>query len=365
MERSRPLNAVRRYYPGFLGALFLILLRIAIGWHFLTEGLNKYETTAHGDSPFSAEGYLRNSTGPFAPYFRGMLPDPNGLALLDPERLKARWAETATGISRHYGFDEDQKAQVGKLLSESELWADYWFHSYENREQRDKYYHDLAAVMAIERNPNALSFERERAEESRQALNIDRRTLTEPLLERSEDLKAAIVGLATPEQKEAARARYEFRAFRSILPDSMAASYDVWLDQKAEYQPPATLLDTVNMMTTYGLILIGACLILGFLTPFAALCATAFLAMIYLSMPPLSGLPPNPRLEGHYWIVNKNLIELIACLVIATTPTGHWLGLDALFFGARRRRRLARLEAQTDDATRTDERTPVHAANQS
>ena len=66
--------------------------------------------------------------------------------------------------------------------------------------------------------------------------------------------------------------------------------------------------------------------------------------MIYLSMPPWPGLPPNPRAEGHYWIVSKNLVELIACLVIATTASGHWFGLDALFFGARRRRRWARYE---------------------
>ncbi len=58
-------------------------------------------------------------------------------------------------------------------------------------------------------------------------------------------------------------------------------------------------------------------------------------------MPPWPGLPPNPKAEGHYLIVSKNLVELLACLVIATTPSGHWVGFDALFFGARRRRRLA------------------------
>ena len=63
--------------------------------------------------------------------------------------------------------------------------------------------------------------------------------------------------------------------------------------------------------------------------------------MIYLSMPPLPGLPPNPKAEGNYLIVSKNLVELLACLVIATTPNGHWIGFDALLFGARRRRRLA------------------------
>jgi hypothetical protein len=75
--------------------------------------------------------------------------------------------------------------------------------------------------------------------------------------------------------------------------------------------------------------------------------------MIYLSMPPWPGLPLNPRAEGHYFIVSKNLVELIACLVIAATPNGHWIGLDALLFGARRRQRLAH-------APREEAAPPVH-----
>jgi uncharacterized membrane protein YphA (DoxX/SURF4 family) len=104
-------------------------------------------------------------------------------------------------------------------------------------------------------------------------------------------------------------------------------------------------------LTIISLIAIGFCLIAGFLTPVAALSAAGFLAMIYLSMPPWPGSPPNPKAEGHYMIVSKNLVELLACLVIATTPSGHWIGVDALFFGARRRRRLARLEAAAEART--------------
>ena len=37
--------------------------------------------------------------------------------------------------------------------------------------------------------------------------------------------------------------------------------------------------------------------------------------------------------EGHYLYVNKNLIEMLACLALASTPNGLWLGLDALLFG--------------------------------
>src|SRR5438128_609312 len=91
-RRSTPLAASRPYYPGFLAATFLILLRVAIGWHFHTEGLEKVEGWRKG-KPFSAEGFLRASTGPLAPYFRGLIPDVNGLAKLDPDRLKAAWTE--------------------------------------------------------------------------------------------------------------------------------------------------------------------------------------------------------------------------------------------------------------------------------
>jgi hypothetical protein len=34
--------------------------------------------------------------------------------------------------------------------------------------------------------------------------------------------------------------------------------------------------------------------------------------------------------EGHYYFVNKNLIEMLALLVLATTRSGCWLGLDGL-----------------------------------
>ena len=36
-------SVMSRYYPGFLAAFFIVLLRIAIGWHFLYEGCEKVE----------------------------------------------------------------------------------------------------------------------------------------------------------------------------------------------------------------------------------------------------------------------------------------------------------------------------------
>jgi len=50
---------------------------------------------------------------------------------------------------------------------------------------------------------------------------------------------------------------------------------------------------------------------------------------VYLTIPPWPGVP-QPAGPEHSLIVNKNLIELIACLALAGLPSGRWIGLDAL-----------------------------------
>jgi uncharacterized membrane protein YphA (DoxX/SURF4 family) len=284
-----------------------------------------------------------------------MLPDANGLELLDQERLKKSWADMVDGIGRHYEFDEDQKAKSKAFLDDAYVWADYWFHNPENVQSRDKYLNDLREAMLVERDPDSMSYERERAWEARQVLNGERKTLTAPIIAQGDDLKEAVLGLVTADQKQARASWLDMAWLKSSLPPKAAGRYEGWLARRAEYQPPTTFLDVANVLTMYGLIAMGACLILGFLTPLSALAAAGFLAMIYLSMPPWPGLPESPKVEGHYWIVSKNLIELIACLLIAATPSAHWVGLDALFFGGRRRRRLARREGLLEgDEDRSD-----------
>jgi len=38
--------------------------------------------------------------------------------------------------------------------------------------------------------------------------------------------------------------------------------------------------------------------------------------------------PPDPAIVGHALLVNKDFIEMVALLVIATTAAGRWGGLD-------------------------------------
>jgi uncharacterized membrane protein YphA (DoxX/SURF4 family) len=272
-----------------------------------------------------------------------MLPDVNSLALLDSGKLETRWKDSVSDIGDYYGFTADQRDQAQKILEGSLQWADYWFDDPANVEKIKKYYHDLGKVMATERDPNALSFERERAWESRRSVDADRRSLIAPLVGQENSMRDAVAKLATADQAKAADGT---RAMVRSLLDRTQGIPAASTPLPPPVTPPTrwTSLDVMNAMTMYGLIVIGTCLILGLFTPMAALSAAAFLAMIYFSMPPWPGLPPNPKAEGHYLIVSKNLVELIACLVIATTPTAHWIGVDALLFGARRRRRLAEPE---------------------
>ena len=61
--------------------------------------------------------------------------------------------------------------------------------------------------------------------------------------------------------------------------------------------------------------------------------AAGFLLMTYFIAPPWPWLPTPPNVEGNYLFVNKNVVEMFALLALATTASGRWFGVDALFTG--------------------------------
>ena len=106
------------------------------------------------------------------------------------------------------------------------------------------------------------------------------------------------------------------------------------------------LLDNANLITMYGLAIVGVLLMLGLFTRLAAIGGIAFILLFYLCNPPFVGYFHSIPTEGTYLIVNKNLVELCALVVILLTGSGRFAGLDgivhALFVRLRRRRpRLA------------------------
>ena len=319
-----------------------MLLRTAIGWHFLYEGTQKILSTPEGkasvlarifpvpDGPaFSSEPYLRASSGPLAPYFRGLIPDAESRDKLDPAKIKANLAAVVARVADHYNFDKDQRDKADAALKDRTAVVDAWFESLENREQIRKYFDELGEVEAIERNPDALAYERELAIKDRKTVEADRKTLVKEVEPWTSTLRDSLIALARPDQTREA----------------------------GEYQAPWTQMDWLDRSTMWGLSAVGFCLLLGLFTPAAALGGATYLLSFYLSMPPWPGLPEGIT-EGHYRYVNKNLIELIALLALAATPNGLWVGLDAFLFGwigradARREaERVAQLEREAAAAS--------------
>ncbi|MCP4505564.1 MAG: hypothetical protein GY826_04125, partial [Fuerstiella sp.] len=119
------------------------------------------------------------------------------------------------------------------------------------------------------------------------------------------------------------------KAMEAELKD--AASKLLTVDQRSRgpVGEPMTVLKFADTMTIIGLTALGAMLITGMFTRFAAAAAAFMLFNFYMAMPPFPGVPELPGPE-HSFIVNKNLIEVFALLAIAALPTGMWFGLDGV-----------------------------------
>ncbi len=92
------------------------------------------------------------------------------------------------------------------------------------------------------------------------------------------------------------------------------------------------VLELVNFLNVWGLMLVGLGLILGLFEKWATIGGMLMLFFFYLSHPPFIGVEYLMPSEGNYLIVNKNLIELAALSVLMLFPTGRLIGLDRLIF---------------------------------
>lgn len=127
------------------------------------------------------------------------------------------------------------------------------------------------------------------------------------------------------------------------LPADVAKGY-------APEERTTSWLQRADRITMWVIAVSGACLLLGLFTRLACLAAAGFLIMTYLAHPAFPWLPASPMNEGNYVFVNKNVIEALALLMLATTRSGRWLGLDAWLGGIGRLFRRKRSPIRTAPA---------------
>jgi uncharacterized membrane protein YphA (DoxX/SURF4 family) len=396
-----------------IAVVLVVLLRLAIGWHLLYEGLWKYDQL-DTVRPWSAEGYLRNAQGPFRDYFRGMTGDPDDLKWLDYEWVSQRWDIWRDRFIEHYGLTEEQQKELDLLLDGPKLVGERLSALPEDVELPSVVKYDSARKILYADADTPIEPDQVGTtlasvpEEGR--VNEEFRKTFQSLAEKSQDLsyrrqlKAMMLG--DPERVGATAFQrdnsivYEPRMGTVLDPEeeTVLLKYgDVqkYRDMLARYEKKLAAADTdyehehlakeweqiqqlrvklvqpvinleqklltdawsmltpeqlakgrlqyddspihgINRMTMWSLMFLGTLLIIGLFTPLAALAAAVMVFMFYLPVPPWPGVPQPPGPE-HAFIVNKNLIESMALLAIATLPTGRWFGVDAFIarlFGA-------------------------------
>ncbi|MBA7636615.1 hypothetical protein ES703_44236 [subsurface metagenome] len=90
------------------------------------------------------------------------------------------------------------------------------------------------------------------------------------------------------------------------------------------------LLKIVDLLNIWGLILIGLGLFLGIFTQLSSLSGIVLLSLYYTANPPFIGMDFGVPVEGHYLIINKTLVEIIALSIFLFIHPKSLPGIDRL-----------------------------------
>jgi uncharacterized membrane protein YphA (DoxX/SURF4 family) len=299
--------------------VMLVALRLAIGWHFYMEGLEKHQSGGE----FSSAGFLRQAKGPLADFFLRFVPDfhqhdrllgrpiletPDcpadaegvpGADMFPPDapyypwahQIMLDWRTALQGLIEHAGLSDEQRQAAGKAL-EARM-GELREYLAEQNDQITAYRQELARLAQLEAHPGAGSL---------------------PFVDERAAVKHAEVARMPGEWIGGVEAieRGFYADLRSLLDEAQ-------ITRAAPSFSAPDRLATIDKVVTYGLVAIGACLIVGLFTRTAALAGALFLLSVIATQPPwISGLTP----------MYKEVAEMISLLTLATTRVGRWGGLD-------------------------------------
>jgi uncharacterized membrane protein YphA (DoxX/SURF4 family) len=305
-----------------VAALMLVILRMTIGWHFLYEGVWKIENA----DAFSARPFLTQAKGPAAPLFYAMVPDLDGRTRLNlqetdqgvtSEAYANAWTKLTENAIAEYKLGPEQETEARELLDR--YLASLESYLTENREDIEGYFGALERLEARKAaGTNGAAHEKKRVWDEQQKLRYEVNGWLSELDGMGEDLRLALWNVLADDQK----ARGPIRA---------AVSETEALPVPLPFV--STRTELLDFAVTWGLTAIGACLLVGLCTRLAALGGAAFLVFVLLTQPPWPTIyPPAPEVVGHALVVDKNFVELVALLFLATTAVGRWGGLDFFLY---------------------------------
>lgn len=278
---------------GWVGITMLVLMRLVIGFHFFTEGSDKLRSGNWSAAPFFA-----NAKGPFAEDFRAVVWDHDGSLRLDRDKMLLELAFYRDEAGRHYGFDEAQATQAQSNFKTVVERYDWVIES--NADDIDEYGRGAERIAKLDGDPmrdgvDSLGGQRE-------TIRKERNAKIAPVLKQIDtlwaDYEATQNAVATADQSDGRP------GFRMRRPPTGENGIDT---------------SVMDEFVPYFDMIIGTCLLFGLFTSVASVAAAGFLFSVFLSQFPPAAGPSSTMYQ---------LVECMACLVLAATGAGRFAGLD-------------------------------------
>lgn len=351
---------------GGLTVLCIVLMRLAAGYHFFSEGMKKFEP----DQIKKTEGFLRGATGPMGDYFNSFAPGPHrAYELLNrPHKWDSLAEEEEAEINKWQGEYSKYLAEVrnrnkpieakNKEIAKSgegepdelelvdtqfpphgsygdwarQIVADWegQLEEFASRAKLDDQGQHLAEraylrakiklgqyLESIEQEVEEYQHELWRLEELKHEVHNEGGSL--PYMDdRIADQQRSAA--ATPLPWIAEVGAIEKRLHEDLLE---LAPEGAEPEEVVAALHPTTELDQVNTIVTWVVVGSGALLFVGLFTRVAAVVAAGFLCSVIATQPP--------------WVYGANteffyyqLFEVTGLLLLAAVGAGRWLGIDGL-----------------------------------
>ena len=299
---------------------------------------------------FSAKGFLGMAKGPTKGFYYMFLPDLTGderlqMAEVYKENTKENGEKTHEVIAwtfpvieqgwlsyyqkfvKKYGLSDEQKAQTDAIVEQ--YLVSLREYTMEKREEIRGFLGSKARYeKSVATEKNGAEYQKIRDWDNQMKLRSEAESFVREPVQMGEDMQLALWEVLDSTQK--VQGKIAPIAYGSDYLPGTHCIYAVMqsIPVLRDFAQPSTL-GLLNLAVTLGLSAIGFCLLIGFCTRLAALGGVAFLINVCLSQFPWPTVYPySPDMVGHFMIISKDTVELLALLLIAALPAGRWCGLD-------------------------------------
>ncbi len=356
-----------------------MLLRIVVGYHFYKEGTSKLKS-----GTFTSKYFLASAKGPLAPYFRGMLEDPDGMEQLCIKRIAEAdgiasleidsdltfsiWNDFVDRTFSYYGLASPElMEQITNRIDQHEVDLAEAIESGDGKAE-------LALIGKIADAKRAVARIQEQAARAEMILEDHEEQLTDFLSINEIEL---ISHFGAVERLEGFERDGENRSDVAVYVDSLRGQVDsirqdrqkkltgwtgevtgIWdsfesqinalaVDEQAKlakmsihrpFDDVNAKVKWIDRIIPWFDTVVGVLLIVGLFTRFASMAAALFLVSVILTQPPwIPGTTPT-----YFYF-----IELFALLVIFAVGAGRLGGLD-FFLGVWPKKKSARLRTEIE-----------------